>query len=95
MGILSWIVVGLLAGWLGGMVTGRKGQGCLVTVAVGVVGALVGGALARAAGLDHDLQDFSLKTVLVAAVGATLLLLILGAIESGGGNGRKGRLGKR
>lgn len=47
---------------------------------MGVVGALIGGALARAAGYE-GITEFGLRSVLIAALGATLLLLVLSAIE--------------
>jgi uncharacterized membrane protein YeaQ/YmgE (transglycosylase-associated protein family) len=46
MGILSWIVVGLIAGWLAGMVVKGGGFGLIVDIIVGVVGALLGGWIA-------------------------------------------------
>jgi uncharacterized membrane protein YeaQ/YmgE (transglycosylase-associated protein family) len=79
-GVLSWIVVGLLAAWIAGMVSGRPQTGCLPKIAVGVAGALLGGALARAAGYE-GVTELSLRSVLLAALGATLLLLVLGALE--------------
>jgi len=82
--LLSWIVVGLLAAWIGGMVSGRPREGCLTKIAVGVAGALIGGGLARAAGYN-GLTSFGLRSVLLAALGSTLLLLVLGALE-----GRRG-----
>lgn len=85
MGLVSWIVVGLLAAWIAGMVSGRPQAGCLPKLAVGIAGALLGGALARAAGYT-GVQEFGLRSVLLAALGATLLLLVLGAIE---GRGRR------
>ena len=81
MGLLSWIVLGLLAGWIGGIVTGRRGQGCITTVAIGVLGAFVGGALANAAGYDGRITDFSLRAVLIAGLGAALLLFVFGAVD--------------
>jgi uncharacterized membrane protein YeaQ/YmgE (transglycosylase-associated protein family) len=86
--LLSWIVVGLLAAWIAGMVTGRRAPGCLTKIAVGVAGALIGGALARAAGLS-GIHHFGIRSVLLAALGASLLLLGLGAIEG------RGRIGPR
>ncbi|GAC1318305.1 MAG: hypothetical protein NVSMB12_17010 [Acidimicrobiales bacterium] len=79
MGLLSWIVVGLLAGAIAGRVTHHR-LGCLAKIVVGVVGALIGGALARAAGLG-GITTFGLRTVLLAALGATILLAVLEAIE--------------
>lgn len=86
MGIFSWIVFGLLAGAIAGSVTGRRAEGCLAKIAVGVAGALIGGGLARAAGIGVSFQRFTLKGVLVASLGAALLLFVLTAIQ--GGNGR-------
>jgi uncharacterized membrane protein YeaQ/YmgE (transglycosylase-associated protein family) len=84
MGLLAWIVLGFLAGSIAGIATGRRGEGCITRIAVGVLGALIGGALARAAGLSGVALDrFTLGNVLVAAAGATLLLLVLQAIGGG------------
>ena len=85
MGLVSWVVVGLIAGWLAGMVTGRRQEGCITKVAVGVIGALIGGALANAAGFE-GIDEFGLRSILIAAVGATVFLFVLEAIE-----GRRGR----
>jgi uncharacterized membrane protein YeaQ/YmgE (transglycosylase-associated protein family) len=81
MGILSWVFLGLLGGWLAGLVTGRKGQGCLTTMAIGIIGAFVGGALANAAGYNGRITDLNLRSVLISALGAALLLFAFGAID--------------
>ncbi|HEX7166684.1 MAG TPA: GlsB/YeaQ/YmgE family stress response membrane protein [Acidimicrobiales bacterium] len=78
MGIVGWVVLGLLAGWLAGLVTGRRGQGCLTTTVIGVLGALIGGALANLAGYDGRITDLSLRSVVMSALGAALLLLLVG-----------------
>ncbi|HEX3621973.1 MAG TPA: GlsB/YeaQ/YmgE family stress response membrane protein [Acidimicrobiales bacterium] len=83
MGLLSWIVVGLVAAWIGGMIAGNPREGCLTKLVVGVAGALIGGALARAAGYS-GITRFGLRSVLLAALGATLLLLALRALEGRG-----------
>ena len=80
MGLLSWIVTGLLAAWIAGIVSGRRQEGCLTKIAVGIAGGLLGGALARAAGYS-GVTDFSIRSVLLAALGATILLMLLQAIE--------------
>ena len=79
MGIVDWVILGLLAGWLAGLVTGRRGQGCLTTMVVGVLGAMIGGALANLAGYDGRITDLNLRSVLLSALGAALLLLIVGS----------------
>lgn len=84
MGILAWIVVGMLAGLLARWVVRDDRSGCLYTVAVGILGALIGGALMQAAG-KKGINEFDLRAILVAAVGAVLLLLLLQAV-----GGRKG-----
>ena len=80
MSIVAWIVLGFLAGALAERATGRRSSGCLTRIAIGVVGALVGGAIANAAG-EKGVNDFSLWSLLVAFAGASALLLVFGAIE--------------
>ena len=87
MNIVAWIVVGLVAGLLARWIVRDDRSGCLYTVAVGVLGALIGGALMHATG-RAGINEFSLRSLLVAAVGAILLLLVLQAI---GGRGRSRR----
>lgn len=80
MSIVAWIILGFLAGALAERATGRSSGGCLTRIAIGVVGALVGGAIANAAG-ERGVDDFSLWSLLVAFAGASLLLLVFGAID--------------
>lgn len=87
MGLLSWIILGLIAGWIATALTDRRGSGCISRIVVGVVGALVGGALARAAGYE-GINKFGLRSILLAALGATVFLLVLGALEGRGGRRR-------
>jgi uncharacterized membrane protein YeaQ/YmgE (transglycosylase-associated protein family) len=76
---LSWIVVGFVAGLLARVATGRR-LGCLGTVVLGVVGGIVGGALFKAAG-GESINRFSLYSILVAFVGATVLLFLWGLVR--------------
>lgn len=80
MSLIGWILMGLLAGGLARRVAGRPRQGCVHTTVIGVAGALIGGAIAQAAG-QRGIDGFSWWTLLVAFVGATVLLLALGALE--------------
>jgi uncharacterized membrane protein YeaQ/YmgE (transglycosylase-associated protein family) len=85
MTILGWIVVGLIAGTLARWVTGARRGGCLVTIVVGILGGLIGGALFQLV-TDSDtdaMDDFDIGSVFVAFVGAVLLLLVLEAISRG------------
>jgi uncharacterized membrane protein YeaQ/YmgE (transglycosylase-associated protein family) len=70
---LAWIVTGFVAGVLAKLVTGQHKPGCLGTIVVGIVGGLLGGAIFQAAG-DEGINDFSLRSVLVAFIGAAILL---------------------
>ena len=81
-GLLSWIVFGFVAGTVAGMVTGRRASGCISRIVVGVLGALVGGSLARAAGVTQvSFRSFTLDGLLIAIVGASLLLFVLEALS--------------
>jgi uncharacterized membrane protein YeaQ/YmgE (transglycosylase-associated protein family) len=88
MNIIAWIAVGLMAGLLARFVVRDSRGGCLYTLAVGVLGALIGGALMQASG-HTGINDFSLRSLLVAALGATLLLLVLQAISGRGSRRRR------
>ena len=83
MGILAWLVVGFVAGALARWVTGATKQGCIATIAVGILGALIGGALFRWATGDESstFDDFDLGSVAIAFLGSVLLLLVLQAIS--------------
>jgi uncharacterized membrane protein YeaQ/YmgE (transglycosylase-associated protein family) len=90
MGYVEWIVVGLIAGFLGRRITGDEKSGCIYTIAVGVIGALIGGALMHAAG-HKGINEFDIRSVLVAALGSVLLLLVLQAISGRGSRRRRRR----
>lgn len=78
MGILSWIVVGLIAGWLAGLVTKGRGYGCLGDIVVGVVGGLLGGWLATVIFHVKDVVNgINVELIAVAFVGAVVLLIVL------------------
>ncbi len=82
MGIIGWIVLGLLVGAIArAIVPGRtEPSGCIGTTAVGVLGALIGGFIASALDIGHIGEFFDLGTWLLAIGGAVLLLLIVRAI---------------
>jgi uncharacterized membrane protein YeaQ/YmgE (transglycosylase-associated protein family) len=80
MSVRAWVVVVVVAGALAERATGRRSSGCLTRIAIGIVGALVGGAIANAAG-EKGVNDFSLWSLLLAFAGASVLLLVFGAID--------------
>ena len=81
MGVLGWIFFGLLAGAVARALTpGRQDLGCFGTLAVGVVGALLGGVLGEAV-LDEEIHfGWDLKSFLFAVAGSIVLLLGLNAL---------------
>lgn len=75
-GIITWVVVGLLAGVLGKLIMpGKDPGGCFVTMLLGIAGAVVGGFLASLIGWG-EIGQFDLKGLLIAIVGAMLLLFV-------------------
>lgn len=75
MGILGWIVVGLIAGWLAKMIVpGREPNGFLATTAIGIVGALIGGFLYSLFTNTPFTTHFDLGSLMVATLGAIVLL---------------------
>lgn len=80
--LLGWIITGLIAGSFAQRVTGTQKRGCLFTLVVGVIGALVGGALFQAAG-SHGVGDFSWWSLFVAFIGGCVLCLVLSVVTGG------------
>ena len=79
MGILAYLVVGLLAGWLAGMAMGGRGFGILGNIVVGIVGALLGGFVGSFL-FGWDVTGINIGSIVLAFLGAVLFLLILRAI---------------
>ncbi len=77
MGILSWIVVGLIAGFLAGVVVKGGGFGLIGDIIVGVVGGLLGGWIATTFLHIGGMSGINLGSILIAFGGAVILLLIL------------------
>lgn len=77
MGLLTWIIVGAIAGWLAGKVMKGRGFGLLGNIVIGVIGALVGGWLAGVLlNISNAISGFNLQTLLVAFLGSVVVLYI-------------------
>ncbi len=77
MGILGWIVFGLIAGVIAKLLMpGRDPGGCIITILLGVVGAFVGGFIFEQLTGRPDVMEFDLGSLAVAVVGAIVVLLI-------------------
>ncbi len=81
MGLLSWIIVGLIAGWLAGMVMRGGGYGLVGDIIIGIIGALIGGFIASAVfGVPDAVNGINAISILVAFIGAVILVAILRAV---------------
>lgn len=77
MGLFAWLVVGAIAGWLAGQVMKGSGFGLIGDIAIGIVGAFVGGWLAGTFfNVPHTISGFNLTTIVVAFLGAVVVLFI-------------------
>ena len=79
MGIISWIILGLIAGFIGSKIVNRQGQGFWLDIALGIVGALVGGFLFDLFGAS-GVTGLNIYSMIVAIVGAVAVLLIYNAV---------------
>ena len=75
MSILAWIVLGLIAGFIGSKIVNRQGSGIILDIVLGVVGALVGGYLFELAG-HAGVTGFNLYSMFVAIIGAVVVLVV-------------------
>ena len=80
MGILAWLLLGLIAGVLAGMVMKGGGFGIIGDIIVGIIGALIGGFIFSALG-GTGVTGFNLWSLFVAFVGACVLIAILRAVS--------------
>jgi uncharacterized membrane protein YeaQ/YmgE (transglycosylase-associated protein family) len=81
MNVVGWIVIGFLAGSISGWFVGvRSAQGCLPTILVGIVGAIIGGWLSAQLG-SGSVQGF-VAALIFATLGAVLVRIVLRAIET-------------
>lgn len=82
MGLLSWIIVGLIAGWLADLVFKGSSTGLVGDILIGIVGGLLGGFLASALfGIPNPVDGFNLTSIFIAFLGALVLLMILHAVR--------------
>lgn len=86
MSILAWIVLGLIAGFLGSKIVNKTGEGVVLDVVLGVIGALVGGFLFNQFGAG-GVSGLNLYSLLVATLGAVVVLVLYHAVI------RRGRRG--
>jgi uncharacterized membrane protein YeaQ/YmgE (transglycosylase-associated protein family) len=95
MGVVAWIVLGAVAGLIAENLTGKK-TGLLLATVIGIVGALLGGFLAKELfGVQTLDTFFNLSTWITAIIGAVVLFLLFEAVRGRGGRARRAGSGRR
>ena len=80
MSFLAWVVLGLLAGYLGSKIVNKRGEGIVLDVLLGIIGAIVGGWLFNRFG-EAGVTGFNVYSLLVAVVGAVVVLVVFNVIR--------------
>jgi uncharacterized membrane protein YeaQ/YmgE (transglycosylase-associated protein family) len=79
MSFLAWIILGLIAGFIGSKIVNKRGEGILLDIILGIVGAIVGGFVFSLFGA-HGVTGVNLYSLLVAVIGAVVVLWIYHAV---------------
>jgi uncharacterized membrane protein YeaQ/YmgE (transglycosylase-associated protein family) len=74
MSIVGWILLGLIAGWIASKIVNKSGQGFLLDMVLGIVGAIVGGYLFALVGAE-GITGFNVYSMVVAVIGAVIVLI--------------------
>jgi uncharacterized membrane protein YeaQ/YmgE (transglycosylase-associated protein family) len=80
-GIIAWLIIGAIAGWLAGLLVKGGGFGLIVDIIVGIVGAFIGGWLASV--LHISLGGGWIGSIITAVIGAVILLFLIRLIRRG------------
>jgi uncharacterized membrane protein YeaQ/YmgE (transglycosylase-associated protein family) len=79
MSLLAWLLLGLIAGFIGSKLVNKTGEGLLLDIVLGIVGAIVGGYVFSAFGAS-GVTGFNLYSLFVAVIGAVLVLVVYHAL---------------
>jgi uncharacterized membrane protein YeaQ/YmgE (transglycosylase-associated protein family) len=79
MSIISWILLGLVAGFIGSKIVNSQGQGLLLDIVLGIVGAIVGGFLFSLFGAE-GVSGFNIYSLIVAIIGSVVVLWLYHAV---------------
>jgi uncharacterized membrane protein YeaQ/YmgE (transglycosylase-associated protein family) len=82
--VLGWIVFGLITGFVASRIVNQRGQGCILNVVLGIIGAFVGGLIFTRIG-GSGITGFNVYSMFVAVIGAIVVLIVYHAIT-----GRRG-----
>jgi uncharacterized membrane protein YeaQ/YmgE (transglycosylase-associated protein family) len=81
-GIIAWIILGAIAGWIASLIMGAR-EGLLLMIVLGIVGALVGGFIAGAVLHKADVTGLNVESIVVAVIGAIIVIAIGRAVGLG------------
>ncbi len=81
MSIIAWLILGLIAGFIASKIVNKSGEGVILDIVLGIIGAIVGGFLFSTFGA-HGVTGLNLYSMIVAIVGAIIVLFIYHAIVS-------------
>jgi uncharacterized membrane protein YeaQ/YmgE (transglycosylase-associated protein family) len=81
MSIISWIILGLIAGFIASKIVNKEGKGMLLDIALGIVGAVAGGFLFTAFGAQ-GITGLNLYSMIVAVIGSVVVLLVYRAVTT-------------
>jgi uncharacterized membrane protein YeaQ/YmgE (transglycosylase-associated protein family) len=79
MSILGWVVLGLIAGFIASKIVNKRGEGIIMDIVLGIIGAIVGGFIFTKLGAE-GVTGFNLYSMFVAAMGAIIVLVLYHAI---------------
>ena len=83
MSILAWVILGLIAGFVGSKIVNKTGEGVLMDIVLGVIGAVVGGWLFNRFG-EAGVNGLNLWSLVVATIGAVIVLVVYHALTGRG-----------
>jgi uncharacterized membrane protein YeaQ/YmgE (transglycosylase-associated protein family) len=82
MGIFSWLILGLIAGFIGSKIVNKSGQGMWLDIALGIVGAIVGGVIFSGVFGTEGITGLNIWSLIVAVVGSVVVLLAYHALAA-------------
>jgi uncharacterized membrane protein YeaQ/YmgE (transglycosylase-associated protein family) len=80
MSVVTWIILGLISGFLASMIVNKAGEGVLLDIVLGIVGAVVGGWIFTQIG-HSGITGFNIYSILVSVIGAVIVLFVYHAIQ--------------
>ncbi|MGA2133694.1 MAG: GlsB/YeaQ/YmgE family stress response membrane protein [Bryobacteraceae bacterium] len=80
MGMLAWLILGLISGFIGSKIVNKQGEGLFLDIVLGIIGAFVGGFLFRLIG-GHGVTGLNIYSLIVAVAGSIVVLVVFHALR--------------